>query len=240
MIIGAAKCGTTSLFHYLCQSYKKFHGSYDKETRYFSEFNHLPLSYYKAQFTCFPKKISIEATPDYIFYHKAPEFIKKAVSNCKFILILRNPIDRAWSQYKFQRSISKSVYCDPLSFSDAIRQEESRLYIDDKVRFFSEYKHITYVSRGLYYEQLKRWFSFFPPETTHVMFLENLITSPAQEIFKLNEFLGIPTSNVIEKMVWKNKSNTGHMSLDDQAYLRLKFEKDSLKLFKLLNQTPLW
>jgi len=108
-IIGAAKCGTTSLYQYLIR-HPSVNPGIGKEIHYFEELYYRGENWYRA---CFPFEfqkffsklthneimMSGDSTPRYIDHPLVPNRINKLTPNAKFIVMLRNPIDRAFSHY---------------------------------------------------------------------------------------------------------------------------------------------
>jgi hypothetical protein len=125
LIVGAAKAGTTSLYNYLIQ-HPKIDGAVRKEVHYFDRDYDKTIDYYRS---CFPSlsqpndHITGEATPYYLFHPYAPERIHKTMPFTKIIILLRNPIDRAYSHYNF----TVRYHGDPLTFEEAVEKEEERL-----------------------------------------------------------------------------------------------------------------
>lgn len=243
MVVGAAKCGTTSLMKY-CELYSKnFKPPLIKEPRYFTEFSNLPVSYYRANFPRKGNALTGEGTPDYLFYKKAPRLIKEYGHTNKFVVILRNPVERAYSQYTFQNYINKSQRSDYLSFSDAIRLYNKRYVDDENMRFYSEMKHFSYVERGFYSEQLKRWLDIFDRNQFHIMFLDDLKIDFDTEIARLFDFLGLERNNKELKPKIYNLSRNilyPDMSLADRKYLEGIYNSHNEDLFNLLNRDRLW
>ena len=113
IVIGAAKCGTTSLVHYLAQHPQVFMSA-EKEPRFFApEFftkyisgpirkgtirNEMEVKEYEGLFDDVTTEKAIgEASTEYIFFPETPKRIKKLLPDVKLIAILRNPSDRAFS-----------------------------------------------------------------------------------------------------------------------------------------------
>jgi hypothetical protein len=101
----------------------------------------------------------------------------------KLIVILRNPITRAYSHWNMQRS--RNV--EPLPFWEAIQKER------DRCREALPYQHrlYSYVDRGFYSEQLRRLWTYFPKEQVLVLRTEDLRNSPLEFLEEVCGFLGI-------------------------------------------------
>ena len=134
-IIGFAKCGTTSLYSYLLQHEEVFSAS-KEELNYFSWYDryclghnwyrsNFPLTVQKIVFEIFNRKkfVTIDKSPDYIINPHALTRIKQATPNAKFIVMVRNPIDRAYSQYNHKLSPSKYSPAENRTFEEAIEHE---------------------------------------------------------------------------------------------------------------------
>jgi len=160
MCIGAQKTGTTALYHILKTHPEITVSKPRKETKFFyrDEEYALGLEYYSNFFSYdTPKKAVGEFDPDYLYFPYVPERIFNDFgASIKFIVILRNPVDRAYSHYLM--SVRKGF--ETLNFNEAIKQEQTRLKSSNR----EEINNFSYMSRGRYEEQLKRYFKFFPIE----------------------------------------------------------------------------
>lgn len=240
-IVGAQKSGTTSLYEYLVKSSADINPASSKELYFFTEREGLGQRFYESFFpACKAGKLTGEATPDYFFYHACPEKVYKYNPNAKIIIILRDPVERAFSQYCHQNFTSKTKAYDPLSFSKAIREEENRFNVDSLSKFFYEYKYYSYKARGLYYEQLKNWLGYFDKNSICVVFLEDLKADPAATVKSTLLFLGVKRINVDVEFPIKNKSPGSKINKEDEQYLRDFYKSDSEKLFEFLNDKPRW
>lgn len=203
LIIGAARSGTTSLYEYLSEHPLIIPGV-GKEVYFFDKKFTKGINWYK---TFFPTKINMsiieskqknkcitgEATPRYLHYPHAPKRIFQFLPNIKLIVLLRNPIDRAYSHYQMEVSSGN----EELSFEDAIEQEKDRIKEDMKKmendeKFYSVYFYRkSYLTRGIYVDQLKRWFEFFPKEKFLILKSEDLYSDPSKIYQQTLDFLGL-------------------------------------------------
>lgn len=187
LIVGAAKAGTTSLFHYLRQhpdvfmpqtkEANFFLGAGDRvvrevdpdgQSRSVSKIN--SLSDYQALFTgAITAKARGEASPKYLYYPGTAQRIKSVIPNTKIIVILRHPVDRAYSDFLHQIRDGQEVVTD---FATALREEPRRI----EKGWNSKYH---YRSRGFYFEQLSRYYATFDPANIHVYLYEDLQKDPA-------------------------------------------------------------
>ena len=190
-ILGAQKAGTTTLYDVLCQ-HPEIHPARTKELAYFDRYHGRGLGWYKANFPS-DGGLTGEATPDYLFDPDARARIVETLPKAKFIVLLRNPVDRAISQYFH----AKRLGYETLSFEEALRQEAYRTLEHGKRfagnpiegrRYFHAY---SYFARGDYATQLDAWFKAVGHDRFYVEFSDRFFAEPdsvAREIFS---FLGL-------------------------------------------------
>lgn len=190
IIMGTQRGGTTSLYHYLTE-HPDIGAAFRKEVHFFDRYYDKGLEWYLAHFPMrgeFP--IVGEASPYYLFHPDVPERAREAVPHAKFIALLRNPIDRAYSGY--QMKVRRGV--ETLSFEDAIDKERERLSgSDDPVSL--PWRHYSYLKRGLYVDQLKRWMSVFPREQFLILKSEDFYENPGWVLNQTLEYLGLRSWN---------------------------------------------
>jgi len=156
LIIGAQKCGTTSLYRYLIQ-HPQIEPAIKKEIHYFDLNYNKPIQWYLNQFPALKTqsdRITGEATPYYIFHPHAPYRIKEHMPDAKIIVLLRNPVDRAYSHYHY----AVERYGETLSFEEALDIENERLAGEmekfQKNPYYKSrnYRCFSYQKRGIYIE----------------------------------------------------------------------------------------
>lgn len=250
VIIGCQKCATTSLYDYLVQ-HPNIAAATQKEIHYFDSNYNIGINWYKSFFpTVFSKNsmkcakqkfVTGEASPMYIFNPIVPKRMSKILPNVKLIAILRNPIDRAYSHYSMQ---VKNGY-EKLSFEEAINSEEKRIsgerekeekdenYVSINLRDYS------YLSRGLYADQLKIWMNYFPKNQFLVLRTEDLENNPKHTMNQIFEFLEVPTYEIhaLKKM---NVGKYSVMNTSTRKMLIDYFKMPNEQLNKLLNKNFDW
>ena len=203
LIVGAQKCGTTSLFDILSH-HPEVMMSKIKEVNYFTsehKFNK-GINFYSTFFEnpTDGQKLIGEASPGYICTPGVPERIYHNLGVIKIVMIFRDPIKRAFSQYwDNRRHLS-----DPMSEEQIVKNYLEETY--DPLRK-------GYFSRGVYLPQLLKYEELFGKENVHVLILEDLISNQQYELKKLYQFLGVkkdfglqllpPAKNA--SYVWNNK-----------------------------------
>ncbi|HYW07132.1 MAG TPA: sulfotransferase domain-containing protein [Longimicrobium sp.] len=177
LIIGAAKCGTTSLFEYLAQ-HPNACAARAKELRFFDQqWNPARVRWYQAHFSASSRHlVSFEATPGYLLHPDAPARVRSLLPGGKMIVMLREPVARAYSYWNHRRDEGT----EPLSFEAAIELEGER-----KRAFW-------YVNGGLYAEQIGRWLGHFPPSAFLFIKSEDFYRSPSAELARVTDHLGLP------------------------------------------------
>jgi hypothetical protein len=108
----------------------------------------------------------------------------------KLIILLRNPIERAYSHWNMQRERG----FDPLPFLDAIREEENRL----RESLPLQNRRHSYLDRGFYTEQIKRFQAFFPNEQMLILKSKSLREEPQLVLTKVCQFIGVSQMENVE------------------------------------------
>jgi Sulfotransferase family len=201
LIIGVEKAGTTALYHYL-QQHPQIYMSPVKEPAFFlfdgeepdeRGPGHLPTSHitniddYRGLFRGVSSETAIgEASPAYIYNPRAPERIQYYIPDAKLIAILRNPVERAYSNFLHSKSLGREPLTD---FTQALQEEEAR--IQDGWGGLWHYKR-----KGFYYEQLMRYLDRFDKDQIRVYLQEDLSNNPTEVLQDIFMFLDVESSFV--------------------------------------------
>jgi hypothetical protein len=200
LIIGTQKGGTTSLYQYLVQ-HPQILPAKEKEIHFFDLAFHFGVDWYETFFpqNNFPARtISGEATPYYLFHPLVPERVFQCYPRIKLIVLLRNPVERAISQYYHEVRLG----FEQLSLPDAIAQESQRLQGEVEqmttCRYYASYnhQHYSYLSRGLYLEQIQRWLQYFPRSQLCILQSETFFQNPQATLDRVFSFLQLPTCKI--------------------------------------------
>ena len=190
-VLGAAKCGTTTLYHLLRQHPQIFM-TRDKEPRFFDTDQYYEAGLDKYLETHFSGAVGYpargEATPFYLRgADKVASRIREDVgSDVKFIAIMRDPVERAWSHYLNMLRIG----AEREAFSSALRLEPQRV---NEARG----SWIAYYADGLYASQLEVWFRYFPRERFLLLLTEDLRMQPEETARRMFEFLSVDPDVVV-------------------------------------------
>ena len=204
MIIGCMRGGTTSLYTYLVE-HPSIVSASTKEVHYFDRYFPKGMNWYKAHFPTFFCKaymtrltripfVTGEATPYYLFHPLAIKRIHALIPGVKLIVLLRNPVDRAFSHYLLEVGIKNET----LRFEVALEREETRLQGEaDKIRrddgYYSfNYQHYSYLTRGLYLRQIQDVLSYFSKDQLLIECSEEFYADPYKTVKRVLEFLNLP------------------------------------------------
>jgi len=149
----------------------------------------------------------------------------------KLIALLRNPVDRAYSHYRHEVRLG----VETLSFEDAIEREEKRLrdemekMLEDNDYYSFNHEHYSYLSRGIYVDQLKTWTKNFPKEQILILKSEEFFNNPSTIFKQVLEFLNLPSWELKEY----RKYNIGYYA---RARMNVPIRKRLIDYFELHNQ----
>ncbi len=193
-IVGAQKAGTTSVYQYLRQHPQVFMPSF-KEPHYFSQDGvlldpDLVVTSEDAYLRLFQDGRGVkcvgEASPSYLRHSPVPLRIHQRVPAAKIIILLRDPIDRAYSQYLMDQLDG----CISPSFYDEIQEQ---LRHSNGVYYGTG---LGYIQLGEYYEAVKRYFDVFGRNQVLTLLFQDLVDRPVEVVTRIAEFLEIDTEVV--------------------------------------------
>lgn len=183
LVIGAMRCGTTSLARYLGAHPEVFIAPV-KEVHYFDRNYELGERWYRDQFKGYDGEPQLgEATQNYLYDPEPFERLADLLPDAKLVVSLRDPVERAYSHYWHKVARGR----EPLSFEDALDAEAARLASGDP----EARDHFSYLDRGHYLPQLERVVSRYPREQVHVLLFEDLRDRPTETFQQLCRFLGV-------------------------------------------------
>lgn len=245
IIIGAQRCGTTSLYNHLIE-HPCVAPAFRKEIHFFSLHFGRGVAWYRAHFPyrlcrSYVRRphrrpfITGEASPYYLFHPHAPERVSEVVPRVKLIVLLRNPVDRAYSHYHL---VVRLGY-EASSFEDALDMERERLQtekarmIEDEDYFSFNHLYYSYLSRGIYVDQLKAWRSFFLEEQILVLESEDFSEQPSVVMKRVTDFLDLPMWDVTE---YRKYNHARYPKMDARTRERLigYFKPHNQKLYSYL------
>jgi hypothetical protein len=202
IIIGAQKCGTTSLYEYLA-AHPAVAPAARKEVHYFDRGFRRGKGWYRAHFPTAPYRVAREvltgqrlvvgeASPMYLFHPHVPKRVRALLPEAKLIALLRDPVERAYSQYHHRVRRGK----EPLAFSEVLAREAQRLTgeverVSDATHTNLMHRHVSYLARGIYADQLTKWLRLFSREQLLILPSEEFFADTSRVFSQVLEFLGL-------------------------------------------------
>ena len=252
VIIGAAKAGTTSLYDLLTR-HPHVEGAALKELNYFDDDFEKGIEWYKSHFPS-PRwkdgrrSITGEASPRYLFHPSVPERMVKVVPQARLIVLLRNPVDRAYSHYQHRVRTAR----ENLRFEEVVEAEKKWLLGKEEGAAEREEARASvactrvesnYLKRGIYVDQLLRWSEFYSKEQMLVLKSEDFFDRTLDTMKLVLDFLGLPDwePGALEKTF--TDRNEGHYKeMDPVTRQRLEefFEPHNQRLYEYLGVDLGW
>ena len=194
IIIGCQRCGTTSLYTYLAQ-HPQILTPIKKEMDFFSWHFERGIDWYLAHFPPMPpgeQFLTGEASPSYFDSREAPERLYSLFPEAKLIVLLRNPVDRAISQFYRLTDLN----WEARSLDRVISDEIERL--NQNPEYIIGEEPGNYLARGRYIEFIKNWRTFFPREQLLILKSEDFYAGAATTVKQVLEFLDLPEYQLSE------------------------------------------
>ena len=202
-ILGAAKAGTTTLYNYL-NSHLEIYLSEVKEPQFFchEDLYKKGIQYYLDRFFAGSRAYALrgDTSPQYLYYEIVAQRIARELHGVdpKFIVILRDPVQRAYSLY--WNMVYEGI--ETLSFEEAIKAEKSRSKSSkSECACAIDYQ---YVDSGMYARQIRNYYKYFDQEQFLILFFEDLKSNPSQTIREIFRFLGANEDTDIQVGVTSN------------------------------------
>jgi hypothetical protein len=252
LMIGVQRCGTTSLFQALAEHPQVMRPAFRKGVYYFDLNYHRGDRWYLGHFPVrrlarrkaarYGPPVAFEASGYYIYHPFALDRIAADLPSVKLVVMLRDPVERAYSAYKHEYARG---YEPERSFERALELEDGRLAGEvDRMRADPRYeslshRHHSYRHRGHYAEQLERAFALFPRTQVHVVPSEAFFAEPAQEYRRLLEFLGLHPFGDVNFGRYKARPGAA-MAPATAGMLRAYYTPHDERLAKLLGREPPW
>jgi len=194
LIIGMAKCGTTSLYNMLIQ-HPKIQPAKRKELYFFEkdDIYEKGINFYRKQFnSCAEDEICGEATPYYLYYKKTPARVKNLLPNVKLIVLLRNPITRSYSHFYGYLRLCKKKKQIPIALT--LKEFLEKIEKNPEVKL--NYRGQNFLKKSIYVDMLKHWFKYFSRNQIMIIKSEDFFKSPQLITNTVFEFLGLSKYNV--------------------------------------------
>jgi hypothetical protein len=211
LIVGAQRCGTTSMYKTLSQHPLVLPAVLHKGAHYFDTgYGHGP-AWYRGHFPLLatarraapsPDRLPVtgESSPYYMFHPLAGQRIAADLPGVKLLVLLRDPVERAYSAHTHETArgfetepFERALELEPVRLAG----EEARLVADPTYQSHS-HQHHAYVTRGRYADQLRRLEGLFGRDRIHVVDSQRFFTDPEPVFAEVVDFLGIgPAGGIV-------------------------------------------
>ena len=242
IIIGTVRSGSTSLYYNICEHPSVLEAAYD-EIGYFDSNYHLGENWYRSMFPTQKMmnkiredtgySITGEDTPFYFWKKEVAERILSDMPETKLIVILRNPVDRAYSNYNLAvRENNKK-----LTFEEAIGEEIEFLSKNSFRETVDRFR--SYLTKGMYVNQIKPWLDIFSREQLHFLSTEQMKNEPCETLDLVFKFLSIPSYD-IKNLQERKLANYKQMNENTREQLIKYYKSYNEEFFKIINQKFEW
>lgn len=256
VIIGAKRGGSTSLYNCVLEHpniQPLFPGrQHIKGVHYYDTGYARGLTWYRSHFPlevtgrhlARPRatpSVCGEASPYYLFHPLAARRLARDFPDTKIIVMLRDPVDRAYSHFK-ERTHNGG---ETLSFEDALDAEEGRLkgeaerIVAEPGYLSVEHENHSYLAQGRYLDMLPRWFECFPREQFHIALSEDFYADPDRQVNEVWKFLGLP-ARPLQSRIRYNYRPAPEMLRDTRNRLQRDLAEHNRQLADLLGRPLPW
>jgi len=252
LIVGAQRCGTTSMSRTLGEHPAVFGAVLHEEVHFFDVSYRRGMSWYRGHFPLLAgarrasraaavEPVSFESSPYYMFHPLAPERIARDLPGVRLLVLLRDPVERAYSGHAHE--VAHGFEAEPFDLAlelEAARLEGQAERIEADPGYFSySHQHHSYIARGQYVEQLERLERHFGRERVHVVDSGDFFTDPEKVYDGVLDFLGLPNRGY-PAFKRRNARPRSPMSASVRARLEEHFRPYDERLAAWLGYEPSW
>jgi hypothetical protein len=235
VVAGVQKAGTTALHDFLAQ-HPRVALLRDQALHFFDKEEHFGSSRagrvaepdYDVLLENFDSgwrwRVAGEVTADYLYYPCALERIARYNPDMKVIVSLRNPVERAFSQWNMRREKGQ----EPLEFIDALKR-------DEEIGIWKGPRGNAYLARSLYVPQLEKVFQLFPREQVFIIKYENFRADPFPLLDRMFDFLGLRRKSHLKNRQRNVGSYSRKLTSEEREYADRIFDQDITKVEALLS-----
>ncbi len=204
IVIGGQRCGSTSLFSDIT-AHPCVLPPLRKEILFFDRNYRRGLAWYRAHFPSEMYKsyrravhrqdvITGEASTYYLIYPHAARRVRSVLPGVKLIAMLRNPVDRAYSHYNLsvRQGRERRAFEEAIATEQEMLPGEMRRMVQDESYYSMSHFLFSYLSRGMYADQLQRWLEVFPREQILIVRSEDYFSDQPAVYGRIVRFLGLP------------------------------------------------
>jgi len=258
LCIGTMKGGTSSLHEYLNQ-HPHMRLSATKEVHFFDYNYEKGVNWYRAHFPTHSARARLkrntgaylvtgESSPSYLAAPEVPARVHDLLPEVKLIIVLRHPVDRAYSHYYYRKNAGResesfeTVVEKDLQFlgegwTPLIGDENGK---DGRTPRELRRMRLSYLSRGFYAEQLEMWMKVFPRERFLILNAKALSAEPSTTLRRTHEFLGAEPYDLEEYPRYNRGSYNTKMSPALRTKLVDFFAPHNQRLYDLVGEDFGW
>ena len=230
IVPGAQKSGTTAL-HYFLKKNSKIALPDRQELHFFDDeqiFSQPPnYELLHRHFGSIRKDTTAgEVTPSYLYWEPAIERIRNYNPQIKLVILLRNPIDRAFAHWNMLRFKDR----EPLDFLPALKEEPRRIAQQLSI----ESRRFAYIDRGFYSVQLERVFGFFPRAQVRLIKFEDFRDRKQEALDAIFDFLGVKRLRITTDKDRNVVPYERAMTVEERKYLTEVYAAEITKLEPIL------
>lgn len=251
LIVGAQRCGTTSMFKTLAQHPGVARPFLRKGIHYFDMAYERGPRWYRGHFPLAATSrlrrlggagpLTGESSPYYSFHPRSADRIAADLPEVKLIMLLRDPVERAYSAHSHE--LARGFETEP--FERAIELEEQRIagqrerMLADPDYSSYDLQHHAYVARGRYVEQLRRLEAAVGRDRLLVLDSDEFFSTPEPVFAEVLAFLGLPPAQGI---AFERHNSRMRSPMDDalRARLRAGYDAADADLAAWWGRTPSW
>ncbi len=252
IVAGAQRCGTTSLFRALEQHPQMTRPSFHKGINYFDLNYGQGAGWYRAHFPlevtqrfrtrrAYRPSLPFEASGYYIFHPAALPRIARDLPDVKIVLMLRDPMERAYSAWKHEhaRGFESESFLRALELEDSRLEGEVERMLADPSYESHAHRHLAYATRSDYVPQIERLLSLLPAEQVYVLYSEDFFGTPEQEMSALTTFLG---ARDFPGIIFDrhNARPSGSMPREARDVLQVKLRRTYEEISELVGRPSPW
>lgn len=201
LIVGAQRSGSTFLHDCLALGTSAVPSSLQKEVHYFDNKFYRSLDWYARFFQEVdaqqPEVQTYEASPYYLFHPAVPGRVDAALPDIKILAVLRDPVERAVSHYKWMRQLD----LETRSAEEAFRADAGRVHLERDDQYLCNFEnplyfdfdhiHYGYIRRSMYHTQIERWRAYLGPSDIRILRSEDLFENTEPVLHSVADFLGL-------------------------------------------------
>jgi hypothetical protein len=254
MLVGAQRAGTTTIHRALQAHPATVIPAFHKGVNYFDVAYYRSMSWYRGHF---PVRAvaerrtagvpggprTFESSGYYMFHPCAPERIRRDLPEMKLLVLLRDPVERAWSQHRhevtggFEReeSFERALELEP----ERLAGEAEKMIADPRYASFS-HRHHSYVTRSQYVDQVRRLFDLFGRDQVLVVESETFAAEPHRTYDQILDFLGLPAFQPRAFGRWNARAKPQPLAESTRRRLEAHFEPYDTALAELLDRPLAW